>query len=97
MTRVGREPSRARVDVTRAAAASFDGARTERVDASARERTIERIARCVHLPQSAVDHAVGARARVEGDDASSIGDGDESARGDDDDDDARVVAHDGDV
>lgn len=76
---------------------SFVGARTERVDANARERTIERIARCVVVDRSGVNHAVGARARVEGDDASSIGDGDESARGDDDDDDARVVAHDGDV
>ena len=82
---------------------SFVGARTERVDANARARTIERIARCVVVvdrsssSSSGVNHAVGARARVEGDDASSIGDGDDSARGDDDDDDARVVAHDGDV
>ena len=43
-------------------------------------------------------HADGARARIEGDDASSIGDGgDESTRGDDDDDDddQGVVANDG--
>jgi len=40
-------------------------------------------------------HADGARARIEGDDASSIGDGgDESTRGDDDDDQG-VVANDG--